>query len=54
MKKQTIIDRMIIAWIVFVFLAYHSRYLWLARTFLDVYAARYMPFLLPILSRVIP
>ncbi|MEK6960535.1 MAG: hypothetical protein AABX47_05140 [Nanoarchaeota archaeon] len=54
MDKQDVIDICIIAWIAIIFIAYHYQYLALAKTFIAVYADRYMPGLAPILSRLIP
>jgi len=54
MDNQELIDIAIIAWIVIVFVFYHLQYIKLSHTFLNVYASRYAPFLVPILSPVIP
>lgn len=54
MDKQDVIDILIVAWITMIFLAYHYQYLSLAKTFMSVYADRYVPGLAPLLARLIP
>ena len=53
MNRDDIITAAVIAWLVMVFVMYHFQYIGLARTFLAVYAARYIPFLTPLIARFV-
>lgn len=53
MNRKSFIDAIIIAWLIFVFVIYHLQYISLAHIFLETYAQRYAPFLIPVLKAIL-